>query len=247
MVTASPTWILYHHFFPHWRWLSARDGLRFGPWEKDFPLLVHLKEGEKCPLKRLLWLLAQSCTDKHKANQTFGPFVKRRAMASETGYLHGLLFIMRTWKSQWSAAALSVRLILHTPHVFLHLSSCHPSPLSHSLCPLWKPLSPLALLLSSSSVRLLQAALLPLCLPRVLPLEDMHLGSCCTLLCVLINILAASGRKWVFLRANLLWGGCLEQRKEKMIEEEGHARLFLFSMSEAVKTSNTNQTSRNYE
>lgn len=48
-------------------------------------------------------------------------------------------------------------------------------------------------------------------LPHVLPLEDMHPGSCSTLLCVLINILAASGRKWVFLFANLLWNGCLEQ------------------------------------
>lgn len=94
--------------------------------------------------------------------------------------------------------------------------------------------------------------LLPLCeaitgstppsLPsHVLPLEDMHLGSCCTLLCVLINILAASGRKWVFLWANPLWGGCLEQRKGKMIEEEGQALLFLFSMSDVVKTSDTKQ------
>lgn len=131
------------------------------------------------------------------------------------------------------------RFFTHLMHS-LHLSSCLSIPLSHSLCPLWKPLSPLALLLSSPSVRLLQAALLPLCLPHVLPLEDMHLGSCCTLLCVLINILAASGRKWVFLWANLLWVGCLEQRKGKMIEEEGQARLFLFSMSEVVKTSTTN-------
>lgn len=127
--------------------------------------------------------------------------------------------------------------ILHTPHVFAPpvFPPIYP-PLSHSPCPLWKPLSPLALLLSSPSVRLLQAALLPLCLPHVLPLEDMHLGSCCTLLCVLINILAASGRKWVFLWANPLWGGCLEQRKGKMIEEEGQSLLFLFSMSEVVKT-----------
>ena len=136
---------------------------------------------------------------------------------------------------------------LHTSCLRSRLSSCPSIPLSPSLCPLWKPLSPLALLLSSPSVRLLQAALLPLCLPHVLPLEDMHLGSRCTLLCVLINILAASGRKWVFLWANLLWGGCSEQRKGKMIEEEGQARLFLFSMSEVVKTSNTNRVPRKCE
>lgn len=32
-----------------------------------------------------------------------------------------------------------------------------------------------------------------------------------------------------------------------MIEEEGQARLFLFSMSEVVKTSNTNQMPRKCE
>lgn len=100
----------------------------------------------------------------------------------------------------------------HTSTPLRHLFS------SPSLClslilfvPCESPLSPLALLLSTPSMRLLQAALLPPCLPHVLPLEDMHLGSCCTLLCVLINILAASGRKWVFLWANLLWSGCSEQ------------------------------------
>lgn len=129
----------------------------------------------------------------------------------------------------------------------LHFSSCLSVPLSQSLCPLWKPLSPLALLLSSPSVRLLQAALLPLCLPHVLPLEDMHLGSCCTLLCVLINILAASGRKWVFLSANPLWGGWLEQRKGKMIEKECQARPFLYSPSKVVKTSSAKQTSQKHE
>lgn len=115
-------------------------------------------------------------------------------------------------------------------HLFLspHLFSCLSIPVSHSFSPLWKPLSPLALLLSSPSVRLLQAALLPLCLPHVLSLEDMHLGNCCTLLCVLINILAASGRKWVFLWANLWWSICLEQREGKMMEKEGQARLFSF-------------------
>lgn len=152
-------------------------------------------------------------------------------------YLSDMLYI--------SAFSLS---ILHT-HLLpsLHLSSCLSVPLSHSLCPLWKPLSPLALLLSSPSVRLLQAALLPLCLPHVLPLEDMHLGSCCTLLCVLINILAASGRKWVFLSANPLWGGWLEQRKGKMIEEECQARPFLFSLSKVVETSSAKQMSQKYE
>lgn len=109
-----------------------------------------------------------------------------------------------------------------------HLFSCLSIPFSHSFPPLWKPLSPLALLLSSPSVRLLQAALLPLCLPHVLSLEDMHLGNCCTLLCVLINILAASGRKWVFLWANLWWSRCLEQREGRMMEKEGQARLFSF-------------------
>lgn len=112
--------------------------------------------------------------------------------------------------------------------------------LSDSHCPLWKPLSPLALPLSSPFVRILQAALLPLCLSHVLPLEDTHLGSCCTLLCVLINILAASGRKWVFLSANPLYSGCFEERKGKMIEE-GQPRLFLFSMSELVRTCYRNQ------
>lgn len=101
-------------------------------------------------------------------------------------------------------------------------------PPSLILCPLRAPPppSPLTLLLSSPSVRLLQAALLPPCLPHVLPLEDMHLGSCCTLLCVLINILAASRRKWVFLWANPLWGGWLEYRKRKVIEKEGQAHFF---------------------
>ena len=145
--------------------------------------------------------------------------------------------------SLWSAVY-QCGLFVDSPHTSCLRSTSLPAYLSLSLIlfvPCESPLSPLALLLSSPSVRLLQAALLPLCLPHVLPLEDMHLGSCCTLLCVLINILAASGRKWVFLWANLLWGGCLEQRKGKMIEEEGQALLFLFSMSEVVKTSSTSQ------
>lgn len=145
--------------------------------------------------------------------------------------------------SLWSALYQCSLFVNSPPHLVpsLHLSSCLSIPFSYSFCPLWKPLSPLALLLSSPSVRLLQAALLPLCLPHVLPLEDMHLGSCCTLLCVLINILAASGRKWVFLWANPLWSGCLQQKEGKMMEKEGQARLFLFSMSVVVKISNTNQ------
>lgn len=165
-------------------------------------------------------------------------------VSAQNGWWEALMLLWSLWSALWVQ---SLRRFLAHLMSSLHLFFCPSIPLSHSLCPLWKLLSPLALLFSSPSVRLLQAALLPLCLPHVLPLEDMHLGSCCTLLCVLINILAASGRKWVFLRANLLWGGCLEQRKEKMIEEEGQARLFLFSMSEAVETSNTNQMPRNYE
>lgn len=147
------------------------------------------------------------------------------------------------WSSLcWMSPKLSR--IVNIPHTSCLPSTSLPAYLSPSLIlfvPCESPLSPLALLLSSPSVRLLQAALLPLCLLHVLPLEDMHLGSCCTLLCVLINILAASGRKWVFLWANPLWAGCLEQRKGKMIEEEGQAQLFLFSMSELAKTSNINQ------
>lgn len=148
MVTASPTWILYHHFFPHWRWLSARDGLRFGPWEKDFPLLVHLKEGEKCPLKRLLWLLAQSCTDKHKANQTFGPFVKRRAMASETGYLHGFIYyayleVAMKCCSSISAVDSSHTSCLPSPLVLpIHPPSLIPFVPCESRCHLWPSSSP---------------------------------------------------------------------------------------------------------
>lgn len=150
---------------------------------------------------------------------------------------------MLLWSSLcWMSPKLSR--IVNIPHTSCLPSTSLPAYLSPSLIlfvPCESPLSPLALLLSSPSVRLLQAALLPLCLLHVLPLEDMHLGSCCTLLCVLINILAASGRKWVFLWANPLWAGCLEQRKGKMIEEEGQAQLFLFSMSELAKTSNINQ------
>lgn len=120
---------------------------------------------------------------------------------------------------------------LFTPSLSLSpcLSIVHP--LSHSLCPLWQPLSPPALPLSSPSVRLLQTVLLPPCPPHVLPLEDMHPGSRCTLLCVLINILAASRRKWVFLQANPLWSGCLEQRNGRMMEEGGRAPLFIFLVS----------------
>lgn len=130
--------------------------------------------------------------------------------------------------SLWSALYQCSLFVNSPPHLVpsLHLSSCLSIPFSYSFCPLWKPLSPLALLLSSPSVRLLQAALLPLCLPHVLPLEDMHLGSCCTLLCVLINILAASGRKWVFLWANPLWSGCLQQKEGKMMEKEGQVFIF---------------------
>lgn len=134
---------------------------------------------------------------------------------------------------------------------FPHISHIFPLPLLLRICPsssflslvnpLLSPPSPLALLLSSPYVRLLQAALLPPCLPHVLPLEDMHLGSCCTLLCVLINILAAWKRKWVFFWANPLWGGWLEQRKGKVIEEEGQVQLFYFFMPGIFKTILTNQ------
>lgn len=143
----------------------------------------------------------------------------------------------------WSPLSLRsspYQLILSTdsPHIPCRPSTTLPACLSLSLVPFVpceSALSPLALLFSSPSLMLLQAALLPLCLPRVLPLEDMHLGSYCTLLCVLINILAASRRKWVFLWANPLWGGWLEQRKT---ESDGRGRsgsTVLFSVPEIVK------------
>lgn len=111
-----------------------------------------------------------------------------------------------TWAVSISDTCLiSKELCISTPSLSIFpLTSClRLPPVERSLplpfVPGESPQSPLALLLSSLSVRLLQEALLPLCLARVLPLEDMHPGSCCSLLCVLINILAASGRKWVFL------------------------------------------------
>lgn len=75
------TWLLRrqhgysNHFFPHWQWLSARDGLRFGPWEKRLSLIIRttwhltfcLQKGKKVLVRTVtsLSILSLSYTHTH--------------------------------------------------------------------------------------------------------------------------------------------------------------------------------------
>ena len=78
----------FFFFFPHWQWLSARGGLRFGPWQRRLWLLVETtcrrtfclkkkKKKKKCLLKPNISLL-YTLTYTHNPRQIFGTADEQR-------------------------------------------------------------------------------------------------------------------------------------------------------------------------